>query len=71
MLGCRNLRQCSGGCSSAIDTELYAVAQWQQREHRLAAEAASVSRGFQTDWDVNVWEKSLTYFSVTELQCSS
>ena len=50
---------------------MYAAAQWQQREHRITAEAASASRGFHTDWDVSIWEKSVTYFSVTELQCSS
>ena len=68
MLGCRNLRQRSGGCNSARDIELYAATQWQQREHRIAAKTTSVSRGFQTDWDVSIWEKLVTYFSVTEVQ---
>ena len=71
MLGCRNLRQRSGGCSSVRGTEVYATAQWQQREHKIATEVASTSQGFQTDWDVSIWEKSVTYFSVTELQSSS
>jgi len=38
----------------------------QQREHIIAIEEASVLRGFQTDWDVSIWEKSVTYLSVTE-----
>ena len=40
MLGCRNLRQRSGGCSSVRGTEVYATAQWQQREHKIATEDA-------------------------------
>jgi len=38
----------------------------QQREHIIAAKEASVLRGFQIDWDVSIWKKSVTYFSVIE-----
>jgi len=70
-LECRNMRQWSRGCSSARGTEVSATAQWQQREHKIATEVASASQGFQTSQDVSIWGKSVTYFLVTKLQCSS
>ena len=36
-------------------TKVFAATQRQQREHRIVAEVASATGGFQTDKDVSSW----------------